>query len=399
MFYSPIQTKTGSSAPARPAPHYSRLMAVPSVVALLGAMGGAPMALAQTATPAILYGCVLTKEEGKFRIVSATQACKKNETRIQWVSTGPVKGPTGDAGPSGPAGPVGPPGANGATGPMGPNGAPGARGATGTTGAAGVAGTPGSTGSVGIAGPAGPQGATGAAGAAGGVGPMGPQGATGSAGLQGPAGIANTTAGAAGAIGPMGPAGSAGPAGLTGAQGLQGPVGAMTIGPQGIASTTQGPTGPAGALAPSGTISGSLTTCNAQGQPITAPAGTLVYIPGRAFTAATNAAGAFQFDYVPAGTYSVAVETGGTTIVTNSNNVAVASAGVNLGTIAACAPVTPPGGDGGGSSVCGVCSDPTPICNIWEAPYNQCVMCVNNNECYDPLASECIGNVCEGLGF
>ena len=133
-----------------------------------------------------------------------------------------------------------------------------------------------------------------------------------------------------------------------------------------------------------------MTTCDASGASITAPAGTLVYVPGRAFTAATDASGAFVIDHVPAGTYSVAVETGGATVVT-STGVVVATVAKNLGTVAACAPPA--------TGPCGVCGGDTPICNIWEAPYNQCVMCVNNNECYDPNFSECIANSCEGLGF
>jgi len=79
------------------------------------------------------------------------------------------QGPTGPTGPTGPSG--GPTGATGATGPIG---------ATGPTGPTGPTGATGATGPTGIQGLTGPTGATGATGATGIQGPTGPTGPAGS---------------------------------------------------------------------------------------------------------------------------------------------------------------------------------------------------------------------------
>jgi hypothetical protein len=129
-----------------------------------------------------------------------------------------------------------------------------------------------------------------------------------------------------------------------------------------------------------------VTTCDANGASITAPAGTLVYIPGRAFTAATDATGAFLIDHVPAGTYSVAVEEGGATVVTK-NGVSVASTASNVGTLAATCGVAPP--PSGGS--CGNCEAPTPYCSTANM---ECVQCLYDAHCVMLDSNYCINNEC-----
>jgi len=77
----------------------------------------------------------------------------------------------------------------------------------------------------------------------------------------------------------------------------------------------------------------------------------------------------------------------------------IAFGGAAAAAVAGVVTILAPTPAGAASSPCGVCAAPTPICDIWEPPYNQCVMCVNNNECIDPLYSQCLGNNCEGAGF
>jgi hypothetical protein len=71
-------------------------------------------AAAQVPSDGIIYACVQGdqgKDDGKFmRLVTSGEACRPNETRIQWN----VSGPAGEAGPQGVAGPVGPIGPAGA---------------------------------------------------------------------------------------------------------------------------------------------------------------------------------------------------------------------------------------------------------------------------------------------
>ncbi len=50
--------------------------------------------------------------------------------------------------------------------------------------------------------------------------------------------------------------------------------------------------------------------------------GALVYIPGYSYTGYTGPGGAFQFDNLPAGTYTIVVSVGGATKVTTSVTVA-----------------------------------------------------------------------------
>jgi hypothetical protein len=180
----------------------------------------------------------------------------------EWVSVGPIVGPTGPTGPDGKDGPTGPvsttPGPTGATGPTGPQATTAVlRGTVANVGALPAGASNNDTYYVtaassmyawngtawvnvgpiyGPTGPTGPQGVQGNQGADSTVtGPTGPTGVKGDAG----------TNGATGATGPTGPKGdtgpSGGPTGPTGAAGVTGPMG--DTGPKGEV----GDTGPAGA--------------------------------------------------------------------------------------------------------------------------------------------------------
>ena len=76
------------------------------------------------------------KRGGRIRVVGADEACKTNETTVDWNAQG-LQGPAGVAGAAGPAGAqgfaglAGTMGPAGATGPAGPQGSAGADGAVG----------------------------------------------------------------------------------------------------------------------------------------------------------------------------------------------------------------------------------------------------------------------------
>src|SRR3954451_21624924 len=76
---------------------------------------------------------------GKPRIVTSADKCKKHDRVLTWNVQGP-KGDPGAAGPAGPAGPIGPVGPVVPAGPQGDAGPAGPAGATGPAGAAGPAG-------------------------------------------------------------------------------------------------------------------------------------------------------------------------------------------------------------------------------------------------------------------
>jgi hypothetical protein len=91
-------------------------------LALLGA-GGLTLAGAHGGDATKVHGCYLTVPNpgnnpplGTARIVKATEACKPNETALDWNAQG-VQGPPGPQGAQGPQGP------QGAQGPAGPSGA------------------------------------------------------------------------------------------------------------------------------------------------------------------------------------------------------------------------------------------------------------------------------------
>jgi Collagen triple helix repeat (20 copies) len=125
------------------------------LVGLLLVVGVATLAVAKTnGDDTVIHACVKsdTPGNGQVRIVPATEACKSNETAIQWNVTGPP-GPAGPQGPAGSPGPQGPKGEDGAEGPAGP---PGPAGPQGDTGPQGPQGPDGPQGPEGPQGPAGP---------------------------------------------------------------------------------------------------------------------------------------------------------------------------------------------------------------------------------------------------
>jgi len=314
-------------------------------IALAMALGAATTIGGAQASPSpTMYGCVQTRS-GQLRLVGASEPCRSTEARIQWEPQGP-QGAQGPQGPVGPAGPQGPAGLQGPSGSPGPDGAAGAAGATGAPG---------------------PQGS---------AGPVGPVGAPGLPGLPGPTG----------AVGPPGPAGGQG---AQGAQGPPGPDGLSPEGPRGL----QGPTGPPGTdgiLLPGGQVTGSVTTCDAQGTPITPPAGALVFALGRAFTVVTGADGRFQMDHLPAGTYSLVASQG--TVTTTPVSVVVGTGAVAMTTpLSLCQSTGGGGGGGGGTTTCGgsVCAAPTPFC---KTSTQTCVACLANADC--PSGQACNNNAC-----
>ncbi len=158
----------------------------------------------------------------------------------------------------------------------------------------GGAGTQGPPGAQGSQGPPGPQGASGATGAQGAMGLPGPAGASGAPGPAGPSG----PAGAAGVMGPAGAAGSVGPVGATGAQGPAGP---------------QGPPG-SSVAANLGSVNATIEMC--VGNSTIQPTRALVYMPGHAYSGYSDPkTGAFTFDNVPGGIYSVVAEQPGNSSV------------------------------------------------------------------------------------
>jgi hypothetical protein len=130
-------------------------------IALLGVIVGMAGALGITAMGAHggdasrIHACITDFNrdgEGRYlRVISATDACRRGETALDWN----IQGPAGPAGPQGNIGPKGDKGDTGATGPQGPTGPVGATGSQGPTGPKGDAGA------VGPAGPIGPTGISG----------------------------------------------------------------------------------------------------------------------------------------------------------------------------------------------------------------------------------------------
>ncbi len=314
--------------------------------------------LAAQTTPAVITACV-NNTTAQMRILSSGTVCLSGETVLQWKSGGlpGAQGSQGAAGLPGGHGPQGVQGAAGAAGLAGAAGANGLAGGAGLPGSQGPAGSPGGTGLAGNAGSAGSAGSAGLAGLPGGAGSAGPVGSAGLAGLDGAAGAPGSagSAGLPGAAGPAGGAGAAGPQGgsVAGAQGAAGPGGVA---------------GAAGTLIPAGSISG---TASCSGTAV--PAGSLVYIPGRAFTAFVGSGGAFQFNGVPDGTYTVNIAEAGTNVATVSG-VVVAGGAASASTTTACA--------ASAGTACGTltCVAPTPFCKTTAAT-NQCVQCLSPSNC------------------
>lgn len=342
---------------------------------LLLALAAMPLA-AQTGT---VFACIdNTTAQIRIPVVAAgstdqgTPVCRQNETLLQWSTAGP-QGPAGLAGATGLPGGHGPQGAPGAVGAMGSAGVAGAAGATGSAGSAGTAGSPGAAGAVG---------ATGLAGAAGAAGAQGSQGATGAAGAAGVAG-ASGVAGVAGAVGARGSDGAPGVAGNQGALGSTGVAGEN--GPVGSTGAT-GATGSAGAAGAAGTSASGFSVRGVIACGTTLRAGSMAFIPGRAFSAFAGADGAFQLNNVPPGTYALSLRVSSNNSVRVSlsgGSVTVSSSDVNMGTITACPCGTP-------------CSGSTPICIVTQTT-SRCVQCNANSHCTNPAFPVCAGFRCTSI--
>jgi hypothetical protein len=118
------------------------------LVGLVAAAGAGTLAQAHGGDQAKVHACYLTTAYpgntpplGSARIVRADEACRSNETALDWSLTGAPgpQGPRGPEGPQGQRGPAGTQGERGATGPQGERGATGAQGPAGP-GGAGLAG-------------------------------------------------------------------------------------------------------------------------------------------------------------------------------------------------------------------------------------------------------------------
>lgn len=114
--------------------NFSRRAGIACFAVLSAVFLAVPIAhLASSPSSGVLEACV-NPGNGGMRLVAAGEACRNNETRVEWNVAGP-------AGPPGPAGPVGPAGATGPAGPAGPVGPEGPAGPIGPVGPAGPAGT------------------------------------------------------------------------------------------------------------------------------------------------------------------------------------------------------------------------------------------------------------------
>jgi hypothetical protein len=139
----------------------------------------------------VIHACV--NPAGQIRIVAANDACRPQETPLQWNTMAPQgppgpKGDKGDPGPPGPEGPQGCPGPQGEKGDPGPPGPEGPQGPSGPEGPQGPPGPQGEKGDPGPPGPEGPQGPPGPQGEKGDPGPPGPEGPQGPPGPEGPPG-------------------------------------------------------------------------------------------------------------------------------------------------------------------------------------------------------------------
>ena len=103
-----------------------------------GTLGAAGVAIAGIPGQGGVFNGCYSNANGGLRVIdsAAGDACRSNETAIQWNQAGPQgpAGPQGSAGPAGSAGPVGP------QGPAGPEGLAGAQGPAGPAGPGGATG-------------------------------------------------------------------------------------------------------------------------------------------------------------------------------------------------------------------------------------------------------------------
>jgi hypothetical protein len=143
---------------------YSWIWIARVALVAIGVMSRVPSAKADSSsassTPSgVIYACIQggDDDDGKVRIVSKPNACRKRESAISWNVQGPA-GPAGAAGPKGATGSPGAPGQQGIPGVQGVQGTPGAQGIPGAPGQQGAPGVQGSKGDTGPAGPPGPPG-------------------------------------------------------------------------------------------------------------------------------------------------------------------------------------------------------------------------------------------------
>jgi hypothetical protein len=101
----------------------------------VAAPAGSAVAVSQAShNGEVIRGCV--RKDGRLRLATAKNPCRRYERRISWSVRGPqgARGPAGPAGPSGATGADGAPGAQGPQGPAGPQGERGAKGLKGDPG-------------------------------------------------------------------------------------------------------------------------------------------------------------------------------------------------------------------------------------------------------------------------
>ncbi|MEO8681341.1 MAG: DUF4215 domain-containing protein [Vicinamibacterales bacterium] len=154
--------------------------------------------------------------------------------------------------------------------------------------------------------------------------------------------------------GPTGPKGATGATGATGAPGATGATGAI------------GAAGPPGPPPATGGIVGRLVNDCVPTFDFT---GTVVHIPGRAYTAVLGADGAFAFDLVPPNTYALSIERNGA-VIASTSNVVVTTTIVNLGAVSTTNLSSDPDncgvcGQSCGTDACvnGVCQGPGGVCS------------------------------------
>jgi hypothetical protein len=95
----------------------------------------------------VIHGCY--EKNGHLTVIDSSDACKSNQTSLNWNQTGP-QGPQGAKGDTGPPGPTGPQGSKGDTGAVGLQGPQGLKGDTGAAGPQGVQGPAGAAGPAGV---------------------------------------------------------------------------------------------------------------------------------------------------------------------------------------------------------------------------------------------------------